>query len=165
MSQSGPWDSNGHWIQDDLINTQAAWQMIQNVGLDQLDQVVREKCEAAEQIVQDRVALQQLIGDDNCNILEPLVNTLLYAESLLLAIRDLFAGLVAYRRFLEGNDPELGKLCQQKLFGAQGWWNHHTQRHGALPGTATAFRETQFWELTQHILGQVSDTMIDCSAH
>jgi len=44
---------------------------------------------------------------------------------------------------------------RRSLLSAQSHWNHHTQRFSALPGAATAFREQQFWEQTQDMLGEV----------
>jgi hypothetical protein len=150
-----PWHPNGDWIQDDLIDVQAAWRMIQGLAEDQMDQVVREKQEAVTQVAVDRAALQHAINDRTRNILEPLVNSLIYAESLFSALRDLLAGLVAYRRWQKTKTPALATACKQRLLAAQGHWNQHTHRHAGLAGTATAFREVHFWEVTQRILTEL----------
>lgn len=150
------WHPNGDWISDDLLDAQSAWRIVQRLPDTQLDQVVAEKEAAVEQIISLRVGLQHLIGDRDHATLEPLVNTLVYAESLAEALRDLLAGLVAYRRFQRNKDQGAAGITRQKLFAAQSHWNHHTQRHGSLPGAATAFRETHFWDLTQQILSEVT---------
>ena len=154
--QTDSWNPNGQWIQDDLVDVHAAWEIVQKLNESQLNQLISEKNEAVEQITSDRSMLQQLMNKENRCTIEPLVNTLLYAESLAASLRDLFAGLVAYRKYRQTRDAELGKLCHQNLQNAQRWWNHHTQRHGALPGTATAFRQVHFWEFTERVLTEVN---------
>ncbi|MCG8508398.1 MAG: hypothetical protein MI741_04140, partial [Rhodospirillales bacterium] len=154
--KSEPWHPNADWVQDDLIDANAAWRMIQRVPEARLDEVVAEKQLAAEQISRDRAALQNLVADRVHHRLEPLLSTLIYAESLCETLRDFLAGLVAYRRYLRAGQPGAAETVRQKILSAQTSWNHHTQRHGALPGAATAFRENGFWELTQKILGELS---------
>jgi len=154
-TRQGPWNRNDEWIMDDLVDAQAVWRMIQGLDDSQLDELVREKEAAAQRIAQDRAALQRLLHEDNQGVIEPLVHSLMYGESLFAALRDLLAGLVAYRRFRAGGDQAMADQCRQRLFSAQNYWNHHTQRHGTLPGTATSFREAHFWELTQRILGEI----------
>ena len=70
-------------------------------------------------------------------------------------MRDLTAGLVAYRRFLDTGNRDHAETARGRLFSAQSEWNHHTGRHAMLPGTATPFREHGFWELTQRVLDEV----------
>ncbi len=153
--RSSPWHPNADWIQDDLLDAQAAWRMIQSLSNAQLDSVIQEKAAAVKTISQRRAALQQIIGDRRHRELEPLVNTLVYAESLIETLRDLLSGLIAYRRYLKTKDPAQADAVKQKLFSAQDHWNHHTQRVGSMPGVTTAFREANFWDLTQDILTEV----------
>jgi hypothetical protein len=150
-----PWHPNADWIQDDVVDAQAAWRMIQQLADSALDDAVQEKSEAVEQIAHDRAALQHHSEDRHQQTIDPLLNTLVYAESLLEALRDLIAGLAAYRRFQRQRDAATAETCRQRLMAAQSHWSHHTQRHGSLPGAATSFRETHFWDLTQRILGEV----------
>lgn len=155
-SKNEPWHPNGDWIQDDVLDARAAWRMIQRLPDSILDEVVREKQEAVEQIAADRTALQQIDNDTNRSTIEPMIHTLVYAESLLETLRDLLTGLVAYRRWLKTKDPSQAETIRKRLVAAQSHWIHHTQRHGSLPGAATAFREVHFWDLTQEILGELS---------
>ena len=151
-----PWHPSADWVQDDLLDAKAAWRMLQRLNDAQLDAAVAEKEDAARTAAELRYALQQHVGDRAHPQLGRLVNTLIYTESLLEALRDLLAGLAAYRRYQKQPSPGLADAARRKLFEAQAHWNHHAQRHGSLPGTATAFRESNFWELTQDILGEIA---------
>jgi hypothetical protein len=155
-TRSSPWHPNGDWIQDDLIDVQAVWRLIQALPETDLDEVVREKQEAVSQVAADRTALQHAVNDRTRSTLEPLIHTLIYTESLFGALRDLLAGLVAYRRWQKNKTPAAASACAQRLLAAQAQWNQHTHRHASLPGTATAFREAHFWDLTQRILAELS---------
>jgi hypothetical protein len=152
-----PWHPNADWIQDDVVDAQAAWRMIQRLPESDLDAVVQEKQEAAASISDALSDLYPCLNHRNRGTLEPLINSLTYTESLFEALRDLLTGLVAYRRFHRTKQEAQAQLCKQKLLQAQSHWNHHTQRHGALPGAATAFRENHFWDLTQRLLGEVAE--------
>jgi len=154
-SRNTAWHPNADWIQDDLVDALAAWRIIQRLPDSALDPVLREKQEAVDAIGQCRADLQRRVNDGNRSRLEPLVHSLLYAESLFEAIRDLLAGLVAYKRYQKTGSQPNAELCRQRLLAAQSHWNHHTQRHGSLSGAATPFRESHFWELTQRLLSEV----------
>ncbi|MEX0885710.1 MAG: hypothetical protein WD009_04645 [Phycisphaeraceae bacterium] len=153
-----PWHPAADWIQDDLVDAQAAWRIVQRLPEPQLDRVVQEKRAAADAVSNARASLQRLAGERGDATVEQLVNTLTYTESLFEALRDLLHGLVAYRRYLKQHSGAAAETARQKLLAAQSHWNHHTQRHGSLPGTATAFREANFWELTQQILGELASS-------
>ncbi|MBI1337535.1 MAG: hypothetical protein GC164_11295 [Phycisphaera sp.] len=151
-----PWHPNSDWIQDDMIDAQSAWRIVQHLGDAGLDEAVREKQLAVDAIARHRARIQMLIDDRRHKHIEPLMHMLVYAESLLETLRDLVTGLVAYRKYQRSKDTGLAKLTRERLLMSQSHWQHHTQRHGSLPGAATAFRENQFWELTQRILSEVS---------
>ncbi len=153
--RTNPWHPNADWVQDDLLDTRSAWRIIQSLNETQLDQLMNEKQEAADAIGRHRAALQQVVSDRRHHELDPLVNTLLYTESFFEVLRDLVWGLVAYRRFQKTGDRALAEIVKQKLFASQDHWNHHTQRFGSLPGAATAFREENFWDVTQDIISKV----------
>ncbi|MEO0474942.1 MAG: hypothetical protein AAF085_03075 [Planctomycetota bacterium] len=149
------WHPAADWVSDDQLNAEACWRIIQRIPEDELELAVQEKEHAAEQISSDRHLLQSLVGDRNHDRLQSLVNTLIYAESLYAAMRDLTAGLVAYRRFRDTGNRDFADAARGRMFSAQSEWNHHAQRHAMLPGTATPFREFGFWELTQRVLDEV----------
>ncbi|MEM8739327.1 MAG: hypothetical protein AAGG38_12765 [Planctomycetota bacterium] len=154
--KANPWHPAADWIQDDVLDAAAAWRMVQRLEPADLDAAVTEKVAAVATVAADRRDLQQLLGDRNHPRLEKLVNALLYTESLFEALRDLIAGLVAFRRYEISESPADAEVARRQLFDAQSHWNHHTQRHGSAPGTATPFRETRFWEITQDILSRLS---------
>ncbi|MFA9479077.1 hypothetical protein ACERK3_12365 [Phycisphaerales bacterium AB-hyl4] len=157
-TKTDAWHPSADWIQDDVLDAQAAWRIVQRLSDAQLDELVSEKSRVVEQLGDDRAALQRLVSDRNHATLEPLVNTLTYAESFCETLRDLLAGLVAYRRYQKNHSPAAATIARQKLLAAQSHWNHHTQRHGSMPGVATAFREEHFWEVTQDALAALSES-------
>ena len=154
--RSEPWNPNGGWIQDDLLDAQAAWRLIEKLTDAQLDEAIREKQAAAEQISRARGVIQQTLNNRNQAQLNPLVNTLVYTESLFEMLGDFVTGLAAYRKYQRHHNPGSAQIARQKLLAAQTCWNHHTQHHGSLPGAATALRQTDFWELTQQILSELT---------
>ncbi len=152
----GPWHPAADLVSDDLIDAESAWRMVRAVPLDRLAAVVEEKRLAADWMGAARHQLQGIIADRAHENLESLLHTLQYGESLFEALHDLFGGLVAYRQWLSGKQAKDAALCRVKLSAAQNHWNHHVRRDGTLPGVATPFRETGFWELTQKVMDEVA---------
>ena len=151
-----PWHPAADWVQDDMLDAEAIHRVIHRLPLASLHELVKEKEAAATEVSHHRRRLQQLLGDRHHASLEPLRSSLLYAESLFEAFRDLTAGLAAYRRWQRGKSPSDADVARRKLFAAQNRWNHHTQRIGSLPGVATPFREHNFWDLTQRLLAELT---------
>ena len=154
-ARGSAWHPAADWIQDDLLDASSAWRMVQRVDESRLDEVVAEKEAAVAAMSRARHDLQALLADRDHPRLQKLVNSLIYAESFFETLRDLLAGLVAHRRYLKSPNPADAATIRRKFFDAQSHWNHHTQRHASAPGTATAFRESHFWDLTQDILAQL----------
>ena len=154
-NKSDAWHPSADWIQDDLVDATSAWRIIQRLPEADLDAAVREKEEAADAVAASRQELQQLVADRNHPEVERLIDSLIYAESLFEALRDLVTGLVMYRRWLKDRQPGTAEQARRKLYEAQSHWNHHAQRHGSAPGAATPFRESGFWEITQEALGRL----------
>ncbi len=150
------WHPSADWISDDLLDAEACWRMIQRLPFDAIEAVVEEKRRAAQLAADMRHTLQSLQSPRDRATLEPLLNSLLYTESLMEAIRDLFAGLAAYRVFQKHKRKPDADAARRALFEAQSHWNHHTQRHTTNRGAATAYRESGLWELTQRILAEVT---------
>ncbi|MEM8782574.1 MAG: hypothetical protein AAGE65_06900 [Planctomycetota bacterium] len=156
------WHPAADWITDDLLDVEAAWRMVQGLPVDRLDATVDEKRRAADLAAATRHDFQVAVGERG-GVCETLLNTLVYQESFAEALRDLMAGLIAYRRLQA--DRKASKTAQRAaadlvrrcLLQAQSHWNHHTQRHGNLRGTATPFRELGLWELTQQMMAEASD--------
>lgn len=156
-TKASPWHPAADWLSDDLLDADACWRMVQRIPLDRLDDAVEEKQRAAATIARDRTDLQRLAAElpERHKQLDRLTNTLAYTRSLYETLRDLVAGLAAYRRHLHDPQPDHADTAKQKLQDAQSHFNHHTQRHAQLPGTATPYREKGFWELTQRVLDEV----------
>ncbi|MFW6032536.1 MAG: hypothetical protein ACOCTI_04090, partial [Phycisphaeraceae bacterium] len=114
-SRPTAWHPSDDWIQDDVLDARAAWRIIQRLPESQLDEVVREKELAAAQAARGRAQLQHLLGDQPAPTLDAMANTLLYAESFFEVLRDLLAGLVAYRRYLKHKTPGTAEVARQKL--------------------------------------------------
>lgn len=159
-TKGNPWHPAADWISDDQLDVNACWRMISRVPMSQLNELIDEKRTAVDRITQDRRALKQAVNDATAlgtrsTRLEHMVNTLAYTQSLFETLRDLVTGLVTYRQYLVDPSEDKAQRIKQKLSDAQTHWNQHTQRHASLPGTATAFRERGFWELTQRIMEDV----------
>ncbi|QDU72051.1 hypothetical protein [Mucisphaera calidilacus] len=151
------WHPNADWIEDDTVDARAAWRMLQRIPMTELDAVLEEKTAAADTAGKLHQRFHEALRDRNHDTLEPLLGSIIYTESLIEAFQDLFAGLIAYRQFLKSRNPSDAENAQRALFHAQSHWNHHTQRLTAFRDTATPFRESGFWDLTQEILTELSE--------
>lgn len=152
VSKRDPWHPAADWLQDDVLDAHAAWRIMQRLPEPAVERAVAEKRAAAEQVMRLRTRLQRLVDDRGHHRLEPMVNSLLYAESLFEALRDLLSGLAAHRENRRSPSPAAAEHTRKMLFEAQSHWNHHTQRLASRPGTASAFREQGFWDITEQIM-------------
>jgi|GEM_PF-950751 len=166
----GPWNPAAGWISDDLLDAEAAWQIVRNLPEADLDAVVHEKQEAVDRAVAMHHALTggvvrsgsaasgaaaEPLSGATADRLTRLANTALYAASFFETLRDLLGGMVAVRRHRTLPTAATREAARKRLRAAQVHWNHHTQRSARLPGTASPFRESRFWELTQEMLEEV----------
>lgn len=149
------WHPAADWIKDDLLDVAAARRVMDRLTDEGVEEAISEKRRAAEVVTRHRASLQHLLGDHHEPRLEGLVNSMMYTESLVEALRGLIQGFGAYRRFKASGSKTEAQNVRRSLLSAQSHWNHHTQRFSAQPGAATAFREQQFWEQTQDMLGEV----------
>lgn len=156
-TKGSAWHPAADWLSDDLLDADACWRMIQRIPVDRLTEAVAEKEHAAATIARDRQALQQLTPEpgERHGSIQHLTNSLAYTQSLYETLRDLVAGLAAYRKWQFEPSDELAATIRRKLADAQTHFNHHTQRHALLPGTATPYREKGFWDLTQRVMDEV----------
>lgn len=156
-TKGSAWHPAADWLSDDLLDAHACWRMLQRIPLEHLDDAVEEKQRAAAQVTKDRGDLKRLAADlpERSARLDALINTLTYTQSLYETLRDLVAGLAAYRKHQQSPSDDLASTTRRKLADAQSHFNHHTQRHAQLPGTATPYRENGFWDLTQRVLDEV----------
>lgn len=152
-----PWHPNSDWIEDDTVDARAAWRMLKRIPVTDLDAVLEEKNTAADTASHLHNHLQKALSERDHEALEPLLGSLMYTESLIEAFRDLFTGLIAYRRFLADRSETHANTAERALFHAQSHWNHHTQRLNTFPEISTPFREASFWDLTQEILTDLAE--------
>ena len=151
QAKRDPWHPAADWLQDDVLDAHAAWRIVQRLSEPGMDRALSEKQLAAEEITRLRTRLQRLADDRGHRRLEPLVNSLAYAESLIETLRDLLAGLIAYRRHRRSPNPGTAEQARQALYEAQSHWSHHTQRLASRPGAASAFREEGLWDLSEQV--------------
>ena len=149
-----PWYPAGNFIEDDQIDAEAAWNVVQNLPAGALDEVVTEKQRATERVVAAARAARQAADKIASPLDEELLHSLDYSESLIRTLQDLVAGLVAYRRFRAQGDPSTARSAQQTFERCQSHWNHH-QRFANLRGTASAFRSDNLWDFTQQAVEEL----------
>jgi len=153
-ARKDPWFPSGNFIQDDLIDAEAAWTIVRRLPDEALDEVVAEKQRAVERIARDRRAIQQVAAGLANPSGEALVHQLEYTEALFEALRFLLGAMVQFRRQQRRRDPAAVRAAVEAIHRCQGYWNHH-QRYANFRGTATAFRSDNLWELTQTLLDQL----------
>lgn len=146
-----PWYPSGHFIQDDLIDAEAGWQMIRRLPEDALEPIVEEKRQVVEQLAADRRAIQQHAEAFTQPHGQALVHELEYAEALAESMYHLLSGMVALRRLKRRDDARLRRSVLDAMHRCQSHWTHH-QRYANYRGTATAFRSDNLWDFTQETL-------------
>ncbi|WP_432800127.1 hypothetical protein [Poriferisphaera sp. WC338] len=149
------WYPNADWIQDDVFDADALARLLEKLTAKEAAKALAEKQNVLDMIGRARTQLQQAQNKENRSKIEPLVTSLIYAESLIETITLLIDGLIKHKQFRETRDDSLVQAITQRILSAQSHWNHHTQRIGTLPGAPTPFREKGFWELTQNILASL----------
>lgn len=154
-NRTDPWYPSGNFIQDDMIDAEAAWSMIDRLPESALDEAIHEKQRAVEQIARDRRHLQQVAGQVIRPPGESLANSMQYAEALVEALEFLLVALVNYRRYRRKADPATARAIREAVSHCQSYWNHH-QRYANFRGTASAFRSENLWDFTQGILDSIS---------
>ncbi len=154
--RSDPWYPSGNFVQDDMIDAEAAWSMIDRLPESVLDEAIHEKQRAVERIARDRRLLQQVSGQVIRPPGEALANSMQYAEALVEALQFLLVGLVNFRRYRRKADPATARAIREAVSHCQSYWNHH-QRYANFRGTASAFRSENLWDFTQQMLDSLSD--------
>ncbi len=152
-----PWHPGAHLMQDDLIDAEAAWSIVQQLPEADLDELVAEKLAAENRLAEDRNALMRVASRFGEPLAHGLPLTLEYAETLAQTLRHLIAGLVAYRRYLRRPEPAGAQAAIRSLRACQTGWVHHTQRV-VSHGTASAFGSDNLWDFTQRIIDRLADS-------
>ncbi len=155
-ARADPWYPSGNFIQDDNIDAEAGWRIIQRLSDTALDQAVAEKQRAVERVAHDRRAIQQTATSLGERVGQTLIHQMEYAESLAETLHDLVAAMVAYRRGQRKRNGTHARAALDAVHRCQSHWNHH-QRYANFRGTASAFRSDNLWDFTQ----RVADTFTD----
>ncbi|MBI1372952.1 MAG: hypothetical protein GC159_09350 [Phycisphaera sp.] len=148
LRRGTPWFPSSNVVQDDQIDAEAAWAVIQRLPANALDDVVNEKAAAEHRLAEDHAGVQHAEGlPRNIN------QSLDYYETLVATLRSLLTGLVAYRRHLLRPDPAGAKSVINEMQRCQARWLRHTQN--ARLGTASAFSSDNLMSFTQRIIDQL----------
>ncbi|MBI1370861.1 MAG: hypothetical protein GC162_19685 [Planctomycetes bacterium] len=151
-SRKDPWHPSAHFIQDDQIDAEAAWTIIQRLGDRELDDLVNEKKAAEQRLAEDSRAIARIAP----RLSEPLGSvlplSLEYAHTLAQTLTALLTGLVAYRRYLRRPDPTLAKQAVANMQECQKRWLHHTQSVSSHRSAPTPFASDTLFDVTQRVL-------------
>ncbi len=150
-----PWYPSAHFIQDDQIDAEAAWTIVQHLPDDQLDAVIAEKQAAEARVILAATELRRAAASANATeAVAPLLGSLRYTETLVRTLRLFLTGLVAYRRWLRRPDAAVAASAITHMNACQGAWVEHTQRLDAR-GTATPFSSDNLWDLSQRVIDEL----------
>jgi len=150
------WYPSANVLQDDQVDAEAAWSIVQQLSNDDLDAMINEKAAAAQRLVDDRDALVQLNSRLDRHHAQAMITSLDYAHTLVQTLRHLLEGMAAYRRHRRRSDPAHAQAALRSMRACQRFWIEHTQRV-ARHGAASAFSSDNLWDFTQQII----DTMHD----
>ncbi|MHC4994963.1 MAG: hypothetical protein ACYTGQ_07910 [Planctomycetota bacterium] len=148
------WYPSANFIQDDQIDAEAGWAIMERLPDRMLDDVVREKQLALQTLSDDRRALQEALSKISDPRFDSLPLSLQYGETLVGTLRSLIAGMVAYRRWQRSSDPNHAQAAEEAMRKCQSEWVHHTQRI-ASHGGASVFDSDNLWDFTQQIIDKL----------
>ncbi len=149
--RAGAWHPSANFIQDDQVDADAAWAIIERLGDHQLDEVVAEKQAVEHRLSEDARLVQQASARLVHPVRESLPLSMQYAGTLAQTLRSLIAGLVSYRRWVRKHDPAVGQAAEKAMRISQSCWVHHTQRI-ATHGGASPFGSENLWDVTQRVI-------------
>ena len=145
------WYPTGSLVQDDLIDAEAAWRIVQRLSDAALDQMLDEKQRVVDRIAQDRRAVQKSARRLEKPSGEALAHEMEYYEALAESMRYLLGAAVGYRRNQRKRSESGARAVMEAVNHCQSYWNHH-QRYANYRGTATAFRSDNLWDFTQQLV-------------
>jgi hypothetical protein len=148
------WYPSANFIQDDQIDAEAAWAIVQQLSDAEVDRAVAEKVEAEHRVAEDRRVLQRIAGQMDKQWGAAMPQSLEYAETLTQTLRHLIAGLSAYRRQQRRHDPTQIQATLNAMRQCQSAWSSHTGR-AAGHAAASAFTSENLWDFTQQIIDEV----------
>ena len=149
------WYPSANFVQDDQIDAEAAWAIVQQLSEADMDRALGEKIEAEQRVTDDRRALQRVAGSGDKLLPATLPLSLEYAQTLTQTLRHLIAGLVAYKRQQRRHDASGVQATLNALRHCQSAWSSHTGR-AAGHAAASAFNSDNLWDFTEYLIEQVS---------
>jgi hypothetical protein len=154
--RAGAWHPSANFIQDDQVDADAAWAIIQRLSEAQLDEVVAEKQAAEHRMSEHARLLGHIANRLQHPVRESLPLSLQYGSTLIQTLRSLITGLVGYRRWVRKHDPAVGQAAEKAMRISQSCWVHHTQRI-ATHGGASPFGSDNLWDVTQRVIEDLHD--------
>ncbi len=158
LRENLPWYPSSNLIQDDQIDAEAAWTIIQRLPENMLDDVVAEKQAAEQRIAACRKRLNEMARYLPHPAAKFMPASLDYAESLTTTLHYLLSGMIAYRRYLRKRDPKQAQTAIADLQRCQNRWMNHSQRFTS-PGAASTFSSDNLWDVTQRIIDDTQSTV------
>ena len=150
------WYPSANFIQDDQIDAEAAWAIVQQLSDADLERAVGEKVEAEGRVSADHRALQRVAGHMDKHLSHILPLSMEYAQTLAATLRHLIGGLAAQRRYQRRPDPSSAAATLEAMRHCQSAWTSHTGR-AAGHAAASAFASDNLWDFTQSIIDRVQD--------
>ncbi len=147
------WYPSANFIQDDQIDAEAAWAIVQQLSEADLDKAVAEKVNAESRIAEDRKALLRAATNLDKHLSDMINSSLEYAETLAQTLRYLVGGLAAYRRHLRRQDAAMAQSAIHAMQHCQHAWTQHTGR-AVSHSSASAFGSDNLWDFTQMVIDE-----------
>jgi hypothetical protein len=151
------WHPSANLMQDDQIDAEAAWTIVQRLSDRDLDEMVAEKRAAEQRLTEDYRAMSRVADRLKEPLCDVLPTSLEYMLTLAQTLGALLAGLAAYRRHLRKADPSMQHEAIARLQECQKRWLAHTQSVSSRRGAATTFTSDTLFDMTQRILDELSD--------
>lgn len=150
------WYPSANLFQDDQIDAEAAWAIVQQLSDADLDKAVAEKIEAEGRVSDDHRLLQRVAPNMDKHLAHALPLSLEYAQTLAQTMRHLIVGLASYRRQSRKHDTASAMATLTSMRECQKYWSAHTGRAAGHAG-ASAFASDNLWGFTQQIIDRVQD--------
>lgn len=145
------WYPSANFIQDDQVDAEAAWAILQQLSDADLDKAVAEKVDAEARISEDRKALQRVAGSMDKRLADSFLSGLEYGQTLIQTLRYLVTGLATHRRWTRKHEAALALATNSAMRNCQSAWTHHTGRV-AGHSSASPFTSDNLWDFTQSVI-------------
>lgn len=150
QQRQNEWYPSGSVIQDDSLDAEAAWTIIQQLPANMLDAVIHEKHQAELRLEEDIQAIRQISGKLG-GIGDEMIRSLEYGITLVKTLHRLLSALVSFRRYRSTSDPVHRELVEKMCDECQHHWAYH-QRVASHSNTATAYQSDNLYEVLQRLV-------------